>query len=91
MFEVDVLDVVVAADEAFLRIHEVDHRVIAPVGEKRVGTSMKYDDKAGCTVMVSMELLSSQLLPPFIIFKGVFCATLMKKCSHMKKQRFNLR
>ena len=39
---------------------------------------MKYDNKAGCTVMVSMELLSSQLLFPFIMFKGVFCAILMQ-------------
>ena len=29
--------------------------------------------------MVSMEMMSSQLLPPFVIFKGEFGKTLMKK------------
>ena len=35
--------------------------------------------------MVSMEMLSSQLLPPFMIFKGQFGKKLMKKWQHYSR------
>ena len=69
----------VAADETFLRFHEAPNKVVAPKGSKRVGLSIKCDDKTGCTVMITMEAISSQLLPPFIIFKGICGAVLMKQ------------
>ena len=71
------VDVVLAADELMIRFHEASNSVIAPKGIKRVGTGLKVDDKAGCTVLPTMDMLSNRLLPPVIIFNGVLCATLM--------------
>jgi hypothetical protein len=71
------VDVVVAADETFIRFHEEDSRVLAPVGEKRIGKAVTCDGKSGCTVLPTMDMLSSQLLPPLIIFNGVFGGRLM--------------
>lgn len=73
------VQVVIAADETFLRFHDASSTVVAPEGAKRVGTAMKSYEKEGCTLMVSMEMISSQLLPPFVIFKGQFAKTLMKR------------
>jgi hypothetical protein len=71
------VDVVVAADETFIRFHEEDSRVLAPVGEARIGKAVTCDGKSGCTVLPTMDMLSSQLLPPLIIFNGVFGGRLM--------------
>jgi hypothetical protein len=73
------VDVVLAADETFIRFHESRGLLIAPSGEKRVGTAAQIDDKAGCTVLPTMDMTASQLLTPMVIFTGVFGATLMKK------------
>ena len=78
-FEEENVSVVIAADETFLRFHESLSTVLAPEGAKRVGTAIKCNKKEGCTLMVSMEMISSQLLPPFAIFKGKFGKTLIKK------------
>ena len=78
-FREEDVQVVIAADETFLRFHEASSTVVAPKGAKRVGAAMKSNEKEGCTLMVSMEMISSQLLPPFVIFKGQFGKTLMKK------------
>jgi len=70
---------VIAADETFLRFHESSSKVLAPKGAKRVGMALKCNEKEGCTLMVSMEMISSQLLPPFVIFKKKFGIILMKE------------
>ena len=46
---------------------------------------MKSNEKERCTLMMSMEMISSQLLPPFVIFKGQFGKTLMKKWQSYSK------
>ena len=79
------MQIVIAANETFLRFHEASSTVVAPKGAKRVGTAIKSNEKEGCTVMVSMEMISSQLLPPFIIFKGQFGKTFMKKWQNYSK------
>jgi len=73
------VDVVLAADETFIRFHETRGFVIGPTGEKRIGTAAQIDDKAGCTVLPTMDMTASRLLAPMVIFTGVFGATLMKK------------
>lgn len=78
-FRKEEVDVVVAADEMFIRFHEEDTRVLAPTGEKRIGKSVTCDKKAGCTVLPTMDMLNSRLLPPMIIFNGVFGGRLMKE------------
>jgi hypothetical protein len=67
--EADV-DIVVNADQTFLRFYPEQEYVLAPKGCKRVGGKVKTDEKAGCTLMVSAELNSSRLLPPFIVMNG---------------------
>ena len=79
------VDVVIAADETFLRFIEANSKVVVPCGSKRVGTALKCNEKEGCTVMVSMDMNASQLLPPFIIFKGTFGKTLMKSWQRYSK------
>ena len=39
------VQVVIAADETFLRFHEASSTVVAPKGAKRVGTAMKSNEK----------------------------------------------
>ena len=73
------VDVVLAADETFIRFHETSGIVIAPQGEKRIGAAAQIDDKAGCTVLPTLDMTASRLLAPMVIFNGVFGATLMKK------------
>jgi hypothetical protein len=70
---------VMAADETFICFHEHNSRILFPLGEKRVGTAAKFDEKEGCTLMVTMDMLSSSLLCPFIIFTGKFGKQLMKQ------------
>ena len=78
-FKNEDVSVVISADETFLRFHESSSQLLAPKGAKRVGTAIKCNEKEGCTLMVSMEMMSSHVLPPFVIFKGEFGKTLMKK------------
>jgi hypothetical protein len=80
------VDVIIASDETFLKFHETSSTVLAPKGARRIGSAHKIvDEKKGCTVMVSMDMFASQLLPPLIIFTGVFGKTLMKKWSSYAK------
>ena len=39
------------ADQSFFLFYPEDSQVIAPVGTKRVGTTIKTDEMKGCTVM----------------------------------------
>lgn len=61
LFEGENVQVVLAADETFLKFHESDQNLIVPVGVKRVGVASNKDIKNGCKVMVTMEMASSQL------------------------------
>ena len=79
------VDIVLAADETFIRFHEIKSKVIAPKGEKRIGTASCIDEKSGCTVFPTMEMNASLILPPLIIFTGVFGATLMKQWKNYTK------
>jgi hypothetical protein len=49
------IEVVLAADETFVHFHERGTTVLAPVGEKRIGSTCKIDDKAGCTLVPTMD------------------------------------
>jgi len=76
------VDVVINADETFVRFHSLSNKLIAPTGTKRIGTAAQVDnEKCGATVMVACEYRTSMVLPPMIIFTGVYGATLMQKWS----------
>lgn len=73
------VDVVINADETFLLFHPFGQRLIAPTGVKRVGSVVQVDnEKWGATVMIACEYRTSCILPPMIIFTGVYGAKLMK-------------
>ena len=78
-FKSEKVDVIISADETFLKFHEQSFPVLAPRGTKRIGRAVKIDEKVGCTVMVSMDMYGSFLPRPFIIFTGGLGANLMKK------------
>ena len=67
------------ADQSFFLFYPEDSQVIAPVGTKRVGTTIKTDEKKGCTVMGAMEMFSSTLLPPFVVLQGAHDGVLAKQ------------
>ena len=69
-----VADVVLSADDTFLRFHECTKKVLALIGVKRVGVVLSVNEKNGCSVMIILDMLTNKALPPFIIFTGVFGA-----------------
>jgi hypothetical protein len=74
------VDVVVNADEAFVLFNMQEHRLIVPTGIKRVGSAAQVDnDKVGATALIACELKTSMILPPMIIFRGVYGAKLMQQ------------
>jgi hypothetical protein len=55
-----------------------DHKLIVPTGMKRVGTAAQADnDKVGATVLIACEFKTSMIIPPMIIFTGVYGAKLI--------------
>lgn len=80
------VDVVVNADETFLLFHPFGEKVIAPTGMKRVGSAVQVDnEKFGATVLIACEYRTSSILPPMIIFTGVYCAKLMTEWAPYQK------
>ena len=69
----------VNADQTFMNFYHESEKVIAPRGAKRVGGNKQVDEKAGCTLMVTADLLNSKLLKPFIVLNGKTGATLDKE------------
>ena len=64
-------DVVVNADQTFIKLHMEHEKVLAPSGTKRVGGKVNpTDKKAGFTFMVTVEMFSNSILPPFLVFNG---------------------
>ena len=64
--------VVLAVDETFLRHHECGgvSEVLVPKGTKWLPPTSDANDKEVCTLMMKMDIASSQLLKPKIIFTG---------------------
>ena len=79
------VSVVLSADETFIKFHESSHSCVAPVGVKRVGYSAKEKNKSGVTLLPTLDMTASRLLPPLIIFKAKFGSRLMKKWSTYTK------
>jgi hypothetical protein len=71
-FSAENVDVVVNADETFLLFHPFGEKVIAPTGMK-------------ATVLIACEYQTSSILPPMIIFTGVYCAKLMTEWASYQK------
>lgn len=59
-----------ALDSPFSAFFYGDDKLLAPRGGKRIGGAFVIDEKCGCTVLPTMDMTSSSLLPPLIIFNG---------------------
>jgi hypothetical protein len=87
-FKAEKVDVVVNADETFLLFHPFGERLLAPTGVKRVGTAVQVDnEKWGATVMIACEYKTSCILPPMIIFTGVYGAKLMTQWAAFERAK----
>lgn len=81
------IDNMLAADETFITFY-YSTKMLVPTGTKRVGTSVSVEnEKKGITVVVTANLLSSQLLPAFIVDTGMFGADLMKAWSTYSRSK----
>jgi hypothetical protein len=88
-FRLENVDVVVNADETFLLFHPFGEKLLAPLGVKHVGTAVQVDnEKFGATVMIACEYWTSSILPPMVIFTGVYCAKLMTEWAKFPKGIF---
>ena len=85
LFEEEEIDVVLSADETFLRFYECTKQVLAPKGVKRVGVALFVNEKYGCLVMITLDMSENIALSPFIIFTSVFSAILMNEYKYMTK------
>ena len=64
-------DVIVNADQTFVKLYMDDDVVLAPAGTKRVGGKVNpMDKKSGFTVMMMVEMFSNSICDPFIVFTG---------------------
>jgi hypothetical protein len=80
------VDNILAMDETFILYHLSASKVLVPTGIKRVGSLIPVaNEKKGVTLVVTASLLSSQLLPPFIVDSGGFGSTLMHQWKHYTK------
>ena len=80
-----VLNVVLAADEMPIRFHEDSSHVVALIGDNRVGRAATYDEKAGRTLLPTINMLSSKLITPLLTFNGILDAKLMKNGCHYRE------
>ena len=79
------VDIVLSSDETFVKFHESTDMFLVPKGTKKVGSALKFNEKEGCTVMVTLDMIGNCVLPPFIIFSGQFGKTNMKKYKSVTK------
>ena len=64
------VDVVTNADQTFVLFHPKKKQVVAPQDVKHVGGKMKSNNKTGFTLMVTLELRSSEMMAPSIVHIG---------------------
>jgi hypothetical protein len=72
-------DVIINADEVFMNFYPRETTYVVPTGTKRVGSNVASDAKKACTLMVSCEMFSSMVLPPFIVMTGMHEGTLARR------------
>ena len=84
-FKEEEIDVVLSADETFLRFRETTKKIWAPKGVKDVGVAILVNEMNGCSVVITLDMFANIELPPFIIFTGTFGAILMNDYKDMTK------
>ena len=79
------VDIVLSADETFVKFHEYSDLSLVPKGTKKVASALKFNEKEGCIVMVTLDMIDNRVLPPFIVFAGSFGKTNMRKYKSVTK------
>jgi hypothetical protein len=69
-FKDEEVDVVLNADQTFVNFYMEETEVVAPTGIKRVGGRVKAEVKKGFTAMVAVNLKTSEMDPPFVVYNG---------------------
>ena len=59
--------------------------MLAPKGVSRGRSTVEFDDKIGCTLMMILAKIGNNTLPPFFIFKEVSSTRLMKQYQKVKE------
>ncbi|KAI9990524.1 hypothetical protein PInf_018077 [Phytophthora infestans] len=77
--KLDGCTVLINADEVFIKFFPRDTEFVVPTGTQRVGSNVASDAKKGCIVMVSAEMYSSKVLPPFIVMTATHNGTLARR------------
>ena len=89
------VDVIVCADQTFLKFLLAEENMLVPTGVRRVGTTIESNDKRkGVSLMLAAyirkgddnDALTSGILPPFIVFNGKTGATLDKRYSDWSRR-----
>ena len=82
------VDIVLCADQTFIRYRLAQEKMLVPTGLRRVGTTtVEKDERKGITLMLTAYIektwrtgaLSSGILPPLMVFNGKTGATLDKR------------
>ena len=74
-----------SSDETFVNFYECIDLSLVPKGTKKVASALKINEKEGCTVMVTLDMLGNRVLPPLIVFSGNFGKTNMKRYRSVTK------
>jgi len=77
---------IVNADQTFIIYFPEATHVIAPMGQKRIGSKVKYNSKQGCTLMVAADYHTGLLLNPFMVMHGKTGGTLDKRFQDWKER-----
>ncbi|KAI9988802.1 hypothetical protein PInf_022386 [Phytophthora infestans] len=77
--KLDGCTVLINADEVFIKFFPRDTEFVVRTGTQRVGSNVASDAKKGCSVMVSAEIYSSKVLPPFIVMTATHNGTLARR------------
>ena len=64
------VDIILLANETFLRFHKCTKMDLVPIRVKRVGVALSVNEKNGFSVMITVDMCANIALPPFIIFTG---------------------
>ena len=70
LFKDEGCTIVLNADQTFVNFYPEEQVVAAPKGVNRVGGRVKADVKAGFTAMVSVNMATSKMDPPFVVYNG---------------------
>ena len=79
------VNVMINVDEVFMNFYHRETNCVVPKDTKRVGSNRASDSKKGCTLMVSCEYFSLDILPQFMVMTGKHNKTLSRRPLVLKK------